>query len=346
MQIRDSHQDLLKAFAIILVVYGHMARGVIDAGNASADVLAQIDFVIYTTHMPVFFLMAGYNGVQSLLRRGTANYLKLRWAALIYPYLLWSSILWATKAAATVVARLNHPVALSDLLSIAWQPISPYWFLYALLLMQLLLLVFWSRAKLYLILTLAGMACWEFFHPEMALTVLEPTVLHLPFFAFGAWLAAEKRPLFPLFVKTAAGLIVAFVVLIGAVPLASTFPSLTPVGILTLPISLAGIGLLMALAHHVPSGAVQRYLIYLGRLSFPIYLMHILFTAQIRIVLSKLGFTDAMALLVLGTLFGVLMPVAIYEISMRLGIANWLGLTTGPQRRPASGGSASPSTSK
>lgn len=56
--------DLSKGLGIILVVYGHVARGVNSAG-LDFDLFNQIDDVIYAFHMPLFFILSGYFFVKS-----------------------------------------------------------------------------------------------------------------------------------------------------------------------------------------------------------------------------------------------------------------------------------------
>ena len=138
---RDLGLDILKGLGIFLVVYGHIARGVIESAPAG-NLLSKLDFLIYTTHMPLFFLIAGFHACKSLEKATNHSYLVSRVWAIIYPYLVWSAILWSLKYATSFLMTINNPLQLSDLFAILWQPISVFWFLYALLVMQLLALSF------------------------------------------------------------------------------------------------------------------------------------------------------------------------------------------------------------
>lgn len=51
--------DLSKAIGIILVVYGHVARGLDSAGMTFA-LFKSVDSIIYSFHMPLFFVLSGF----------------------------------------------------------------------------------------------------------------------------------------------------------------------------------------------------------------------------------------------------------------------------------------------
>lgn len=334
--MRDKKQDILKGLAILMVVFSHMLRGMKDAGMISPDGWAGwVDFILYTTHMPVFFLVAGYNAYSSVTHHGGGNYLRGRFWALVYPYLFWSCMLWSLKVLTDLLVGVNHPVSLSNLLSIGWQPISPYWFLYALLLMQLLLILFRKRAEALLLVAVGMAAGVEIITPTL-LPVLKTTALHLPFFALGVWLAFSQNPLIPAQMKhwrSILALILLFVT--GAALLYQAgFRPVSGAGYI---VSLAGVGLLMALSTRLCGSKMETLFVYLGKYSLPIFLMHVVFTAQARIVLGRLGVEDSFTVLMAGTLLGVCMPLAVNAVAEKKGVADYMGLTgKSPLRKPAS----------
>jgi len=57
---RSGWVDYAKAIGIILVVYGHVARGLYNAGIAFPEPLYSLtDSVVYSFHMPLFFFLSG-----------------------------------------------------------------------------------------------------------------------------------------------------------------------------------------------------------------------------------------------------------------------------------------------
>lgn len=82
--------DLSKGFGIILVVYGHVTRG-LDSAGLSFDLFQDLDNAIYAFHMPLFFILSGYFFIMST-KKGINKYVKSKVSVILYPYLLWSLI--------------------------------------------------------------------------------------------------------------------------------------------------------------------------------------------------------------------------------------------------------------
>lgn len=56
MSTRTEWVDYAKAIGIILVVFGHVNRGIYDAGfGLPESIHSVVDSVIYSFHMPLFF---------------------------------------------------------------------------------------------------------------------------------------------------------------------------------------------------------------------------------------------------------------------------------------------------
>ena len=57
-QNREVWIDYAKAIGIILVVYGHVARGLYSAGiDIPYELYVLIDSIVYSFHMPLFFFL-------------------------------------------------------------------------------------------------------------------------------------------------------------------------------------------------------------------------------------------------------------------------------------------------
>ncbi|MGL4314447.1 MAG: acyltransferase family protein, partial [Sphingomonas sp.] len=187
-QPRDLTADVIRGIAIILVVFGHANRGMIEAaGQAAPPALRQIDFVIYTTHMPAFFLLAGYFAGLALARHRRRDYAASRGWAVIYPYLLWSLIFWTIKVFG--IGYVHHGLGLGDAARILFDPISIYWFLYALLLLQLAAAASYPHVRLLLALAIA-LALARAVSPGSGIIAL--TLMHAPYFTGGLALAGTR----------------------------------------------------------------------------------------------------------------------------------------------------------
>ncbi len=66
--------DYAKAIGIILVVYGHVARGIFNSGIVvPVHAYEVLDSIVYSFHMPLFFFLSGLHAIDSLKRRGGAG---------------------------------------------------------------------------------------------------------------------------------------------------------------------------------------------------------------------------------------------------------------------------------
>lgn len=350
--MRESYLDTARGAGIVLVVYGHVLRGLAAAdllpAGAFGHLLSTSDYTIYTFHMPLFFLLSGLH-VPGSLQRSRGGFLASKFATVVYPYLLWSILQGLAQAAASSHGT-NHPFALSDLLDIGWDPFGQFWFLYALFICQCLA---WGLALLapdmaarhgprtpaaravVAASAVLGLAVGATTHWG----ILSIALMSWPFFAAGmlaggwlrSWLERHSGPL--AIVATAA----AFA---AAVVFAHHFGDATSAW--AVPAGLAGIALALELAFRVSEPRNQRtgerhrghvlarWLETLGVASMPIYLMHIFVTAGTRMTLLRLGIDNVGVHLVLGTLAGVVVPVAVYVLALRLRVARLIGLPRPP----------------
>ncbi|OWK23420.1 hypothetical protein AJ87_37580 [Rhizobium yanglingense] len=127
--------DIAKGIAIVLVVYGHASRGLEVAGLISFDgAWGYIDYLIYTVHMPVFFVVSGFLYERSREKpRDSWSFWTDKFVNIAWPYFLWTAIHVSIQTVMSGSGAVNNDASLGRLLSIGWNPVSPFWFLYALL---------------------------------------------------------------------------------------------------------------------------------------------------------------------------------------------------------------------
>ncbi|RKU04546.1 acyltransferase [Burkholderia sp. Nafp2/4-1b] len=339
MTARKISLDVARGAGIILVVYGHVLRGVVSAdlvpAGAADAVLAWNDYVIYTFHMPLFFFLSGLH-VCSSLRRAPQGFLWSKLRTIAYPYLVWS-IAQGAMQIAMASHGTNHPFTLNDLLAIGWRPFAQFWFLYALMLCMIGIRAFatampgltrapmparaagWLAGCAALGLLLGAATRWG---------ILSITLMNAPFFVAGVlaahalpgWLERHCGP------TACAATATAFV---AAVVVAHDHGSAT--SIWALPAAFAGIALALQLAHRYASQPARAgWLAAIGCASMPIYLTHIFAMAAVRIVLMRAGITSVAVHLVLGTLAGVAIPMVVYRGALRTGLARVAGFPSWP----------------
>lgn len=305
--------DIAKGLGIILVVLGHTERGLGSSGIAPESWKYGLDFYLYTFHMPLFMFLSGLN-VPHSLRAGRREFLMRKLPTIVWPYLLWSLIIGAVG---TLLSSLtNNPGDWGDFAKIAWRPISPFWFLYALFVYCVVLAITGLRAVVLVPLSFLAFGVGLMFAND---TLIQQLLHFLIFFVAGALLAprllgANREPAWWLVVAVT----IAWFAVTAAVGAPSDHRYFSAWG---LPSALLGISFMILLAIKT-KGLPSSVLAELGRASMPIYVMHILATAGTRIVLSRLHLTDSPLVYVVAcTTAGVLGPYVGYLILRRL---RWL----------------------
>lgn len=133
MQERNAWVDYAKAIGIILVVYGHVARGVFNAGLPMDEgTYLLVDSIIYSFHMPLFFFLSGLFFYDSLMKRGKAGLIVNKVDTVVYPFIVWSLLQGLIEVALSNYT--NGEVTLGQVFSLLWSPRAQFWFLYALFL--------------------------------------------------------------------------------------------------------------------------------------------------------------------------------------------------------------------
>lgn len=324
---RQQWVDVARGVGIILVVWGHVARANLDF--ATTPWAATQDRWIYAFHMPLFFLLAGLF-LWPAIGRGRAAFVRGRWWAIIWPYVLWSIVVGGIEVAMS--AYVNTPIAASDIAMIPVQPIEQYWFLYALLVCQLVAVAAWPSVTYLWLAAAAGLA--------------------LLAVAGGGWIGIRAFAFLP-FVAAGVAFAGRLSALAGApVPQQLAFAvlcwALFAIVMLWLPASLdnpnarllpaaAGSFATVATAMLIARGRhpIASALIALGQASLAIYVLHTLFSAGARIALNLAGIAPSTPLsLAFSVASGLILPLLVYRLALARGLARPLGLgATAPPPR-------------
>src|SRR5271157_5483174 len=81
--------DIARFYAIVLVYYGHFIERIMLLNNPAAA--AQYKF-IYSFHMVLFFVLAGYVARETDLELGFGKYLKHRFFSRLLPFLFFTAL--------------------------------------------------------------------------------------------------------------------------------------------------------------------------------------------------------------------------------------------------------------
>jgi fucose 4-O-acetylase-like acetyltransferase len=323
MQNRDHWVDYAKGLGILLVVYGHVSRGVFNAGiKVDAELFKLVDSVIYSFHMPLFFFLSGLFFLASLQKYGRTGLIADKLDSVLYPYILWSLLQGFIEV--FLSRYTTSSTTTGEVLSLFWQPRAQFWFLYVLFaIFVLMALLYRERQSLPAwALPLAALAAW-FLQMFVQLPFpLDFIASYLIFFVLGMNALCWKDVL-----KTQAltATLCAVAIFTGLEYLfhAQLHLVYTDKSVLNLALAIAGIALICSTAVLLAQWNQQwmTWLAMLGYCSMPIYLMHILTGSGVRIVLSKLlHIQSAAPHLIIGSLAGLLIPVAVYQLSKKAGL--------------------------
>ena len=320
-QDRLAWVDVAKGIGIILVVYGHALRGFWGLKPWPSWTVAQ-DTLIYAFHMPLFFVISGLFLWQSI-ERGKKNFIRSRWWAIIYPYLLWSFVCGGIEVAASRFA--NTPMSLRDLWLIPVIPIEQFWFLYALLIVQLIGAVCFPSRPFLAVLAISGLSFAVF---SGGSTIFHVALRFLPFLTVGVCCAQliKRLPAEGRAVQTLAFALawVAFAVIYG---LGQTGAANT--------LALGCLGTIgcITFATLTAKSRIGRGLALLGQASMAIYVLHTLFSAGARAGFVILGL-DRYAIWTLIAEFavGLILPLPLWLWSRAHSKGHLFGFGRGPLR--------------
>ena len=324
---RTGWVDAAKGIGIILVVYGHVLRA--NLNLAVAPAWAFQDRVIYSFHMPLFFLLSGLF-LWGSIGRGKNRFLRDRWVQLVWPYLLWSAITAALEL--LLSPWVNTPIPWQRVLLIPLLPIEQYWFLYILLAIQLLILLVHPHRAGALLLGLLALAGFG----HIWLGTLTPVLRYLPFVIAAILIGPALVDRIGRTAGSALALLAGGSLVLAAV-LTLPLPQMPAVMLSGFAGSCAVIGLAMLAERVDPLG---RILILLGQASMAIYVCHTIASAGTRIGLKLVGVAPFSALsLLLCTMAGLVGPVVLWRLAGRTGWSRWMGLGSPPPQtqsgRPA-----------
>ncbi|HWA00786.1 MAG TPA: acyltransferase [Caulobacterales bacterium] len=317
--------DVARGVGIVLVVLGHTIAGLLNAGVMEHSAGPHwVYYAIYTFHMPLFFVLSGIFLADGA-KRGAEDFWTGKAWTIIYPYVLWSLTQGALQM--WINGALGQPWTFKALASIGWQPLSQFWFLYALLLCHAAGMAFKDRPYVLLGVSLIGWVAASF----MPWTWIAAKTLHfLPYYAAGMILSTRalrwRAP--PVWVTLA--LMAAFGVSVAACHALEEWKA---EALVVTPAALLGVAATFAVALSAEDafGAALRWL---GRASMTIFVLHILALAGVRMALSAMGVDDPILHLIAGVTLGLLGPAFTHVLLERWGLLPLFGFARPPRRAP------------
>lgn len=213
------------------------------------------------------------------------------------PYFVFSSIYILINS---VISGVNNSSSISDILMLWRTPVAQYWFLYALFILFVIWSIIPGGTTPNLILTTI---CTFVSIMPINLGILASSMWMSLFFGLGTVVNIKKVREWPLIIKNSIIIsqvlgAIFFLNIINENAITSRFFAV--LGIVT---SIVAVSLLDK------CDCVEKCMLVLSRYSFPIYLLHTIFTAGFRIVLLKIGVNNYLLHVLLGIIVGIGIPI-------------------------------------
>ena len=160
MSKRELWIDYTKVIACIFVVLGHFFQSMVVSNVVpSTDLYEWFNQTIYYFHVPLFFICSGYLYQKSNKVKDFESWKRNVWKKLIVlgiPYTAFSSFSWILKVIFSNEVNNKTGGFIQTLLK---EPMAPYWYLYILFFMFLIVPNFQDKKQMYIGLSLAISEC-------------------------------------------------------------------------------------------------------------------------------------------------------------------------------------------
>jgi len=323
MRSRELWVDYAKAIGIILVVYGHVARGVCQSFNSMNSSFQLVDSVIYSFHMPLFFFLSGIFFIASTKKHGHKKMLISKIDTILYPYILWSLLQGIIEFGLSPYT--NRHATLTEVFSLLWEPRAQFWFLYTLLFCFLISSVFFrlisfKAISVFFCLSVAIYLLHDYFISWSLISMISN---NLVFFALGTLFSKQSSQN----TLSSPWILLFFSLLFIASQYYFHFIlhlTYQAHGIPSLMLAIISIFFIASLSSALANSVQSRYFAFIGSASLAIYLMHIIIGSGTRILLSKLMAIQSIPLhITIGCVTAILIPAMVYYFIKKEKV-NWI----------------------
>lgn len=314
---REVWVDYVKVLACILVVLGHFFQSMVKANVLPENSLyTWFNTTIYYFHVPLFFICSGYlyqrySRVDSW--KSWMNNVIKKAVTLGIPYFVFSFVTWLLK---TVFSGSVNDEASGLLDTIFIHPASPYWYLYTLFFIFLITPTIKNRLGIYIFLGLSLIL--------KLYSIVGGTVAPLNIYVISRFCQNEIWFVFGLIISVL-GIQRIQKPVIGLV-LGLCFLGLS---VVTYRIDNEyvgyGMGIIACMSVLMISSSAKRIKAFdwLARYTMPVFLMHTIFAAPMRVLLLRLGVDNVVVHVFTGIIISFLGPILAMAIFAKIKL-DWI----------------------
>ncbi|MBC7904976.1 MAG: acyltransferase, partial [Gemmatimonadaceae bacterium] len=328
--------DYARGICIILVGYRHCFEGLREGGFPTYDYpfLQVLNVCFFSFRMPLFFIISGLFLSLSISKKGLGNFIWNRFRIVFYPLIIWGFIqITIQLILKDYVNARREPI---DYLNLFVFPrkIEQFWYLNALFMVGVfyafnrVVLKFKYWHQLIAGFVLYSIAAYLYYN-DMVLSFIPDVFHYYLYFCIGDGIASfilnkNKEAV----ITAPKWIILSLVVFI----MTQSFFTVTNLWMkddiwvskhlpyLFLLISLSGCIFVIQLSFILQKLGIVRWLRVIGYHSLYIYLVHLIVIAGVRVVLVRLFHIDNIpVILAIGITAGIIIPVLLYNICVRLG---------------------------
>lgn len=311
--------DFVKTFACVLVVLGHFLQSMVKSGILNDSVCYEVfNTVIYYFNNPLLFICSGFLYQMRYKEdkdvKGRINYKVNRVYNLIIPYLFFVTVTWAEKK---IMANYVNTSVEGYLDTIITASIAPYWFLTALMLMYVLVpQIRKSHTVYFIIYIIAAIFVNTALKNYIIWFPLIKFVEYVSFFIVGMMLKNIKN----MRGKQLRNIGLFFIALfcMGFVGIYYNGIVLSSTGFIFLALT-GSIGIVILAISYFQQGIRRtKWWETLSEYTFPVFMMHTLAAAPIRIVLNFFHISQAWVHILFGLGASFFLPVIVYIIMKKM----------------------------
>lgn len=306
--------DYLKAFTCFLVIFGHLIQSLIKAGiDPIVNANEFINYFIYLFHMPLFMCISGILYFKTKREFSWDNYKKFELKKILdlgIPYFTFYIIYMLMN---TIFSNsVNTAKGIKEWLGILNNPIPPYWFLYALLSIFIVIplidkIIENKKLKLGLFIILKLISI-EF---STKIYFIDSIMKWGIYFYLGNFIVLNKNS------KKLSNIFYSIIYIIISLAIYTIKPNVNNYiyGIISIILAIAGTILMINIFRSITKSKIlDTYKNY----TMQIFLTHTIFAAAFRILLFKFNIRNYIIHLIFGIFASIYIPVIMSKISEKL----------------------------
>ncbi len=329
--------DYAKGVAILLVLYRHVWEGIKNSGIAIQEYISieHANILFFSFRMPLFFIVSGAFVAGSLKKRGLQSFVATKARTILYPYFLWGCLQITLQLVFSKYVNADRTV--NDYLYLFYLPrkVEQFWYLYALFNVTVLYVL--AKVKLnFNPWQNIGMGIGFFYLSSLAsqhhINIgFVGDILHYYLFfgigdAIGRYVTDRNNYKYFESWKLLLILLVPFVISqayflhenLAYSKENYEFVETWQPFVFVL-IALCGCSFILCLAFFLQKTKILNWLHVLGRHSLYIYVAHVMVLASTRVFMTKiLGIYNVPVLLITGIVAGLIVPVILYKVAVKI----------------------------